>query len=65
MAWFISYNDNENCYVLTFPNVCEGVKLLVSLVALNPAYAVEYQDMIVQSLEHKDTVIQKKVKGCA
>ncbi|KAH3704399.1 AP-4 complex subunit epsilon-1-like [Dreissena polymorpha] len=40
-----------------------GVKMLVSLVALNPAYAVEYQDMIVQSLEHKDTVIHKKMHG--
>ncbi|WAR00067.1 AP4E1-like protein [Mya arenaria] len=38
-----------------------GVKLLVSLVGLSPEYAIEYQDMIVTSLDHPDPALQKQM----
>lgn len=38
-----------------------GVKLLVLLVQVAPQYAADYQDMIVQSLDHPDVSIQRKV----
>lgn len=38
-----------------------GVKLLVSLVQVNPQYATDYQEMIVQSLDNPDVSIQRKV----
>lgn len=38
-----------------------GVKLLVSLVQVNAEYSVNYQQLIVQSLENPDLNVQKKM----
>ncbi|XP_053399755.1 AP-4 complex subunit epsilon-1-like isoform X2 [Mercenaria mercenaria] len=38
-----------------------GVKLLVALVRVNPEYSVNYQQLIVQSLENPDFNVQRKM----
>lgn len=66
----VKYNlirlNKQICSINLLPKVIfwplfSGVKLLVSLVQVNPEYSIHYQQLIVKSLENSDLSIQKKV----
>ena len=39
-----------------------GVKALIGLVKVDPYFVMDYQNMIVECLEHSDQSIQRKVE---
>ena len=52
----VNWADNMHNVFITV-----GVKTLTSLVAVNPRYAADHQETVLDCLEHTDTSIRNKV----
>lgn len=52
---------NASSYNGHLYSVLPGVKILTSLVAINPRYALEHQSTVLDCLEHSDASIRTKV----